>query len=316
MDTIFINDLVLEGIHGLTEKEKKESQRFKIDLKLNTLSGAHHTDQIEDTLDYRLVRSIAQEIVRQKSFSLLETLGHEIAEAILEKTVARSVGVTVTKLDIWGNGQPGVTIHQNKLPTHLDLLDFDLEEIFERITTDGAVGFPILPVRRKLHLLREALGYKYERQPEILNGGTVIEQLSSVTVFPEDSPFHQLRNDFNELLIRKFSTFPIKDVFQEPLHLEEMSLQKYDVGSIGITPHRDGKSRINFICVFILCGGGQVGICDDRAGSNPLLLDVQPGNMFILRGPGFLHSTFQPFHFVRNITEERIVFGLRQRLKK
>ena len=93
-----------------------------------------------------------------------------------------------------------------------------------------------------------------------------------------------------------------------------MSLQKYDQNSIGITPHKDGKSRINLICVFNLVGKAEFALCDDRSGSNPKFLDTTPGNVIILRAPGFFHSTYQPFHFVRNITEERIVFGLRQRI--
>ncbi|MEK9157601.1 MAG: dihydroneopterin aldolase [Patescibacteria group bacterium] len=312
MDTVSISNLVVEGVHGVTEKEKKGPQRFKIDVVLKTSRKQYIRGSIEHALDYRAVKKIIVEVVRNTSFPLIETIAHTIALNILEKTIALSATVTISKIDIWGNGYPSVSITKEKVPSHIDLLDFDIEETVENICIDGGASIPIIPEFRRVELLEEAYSHTYNPQPEVLSGGLVREQLSSVTDFPADSLFHQLRNDFTELLIRKLGTLTTKDIFSTPLRLDELSLQKYEAGSIGITPHKDGKSRLNLICVFILAGTSEFAICEDRGGNNPKFLSTSPGNVILLRGPGFFHSTFQPFHFVRNITEQRIVFGLRQ----
>lgn len=314
MYTVFINKLIADGIHGLTEKERCLPQRFQVDIKIKARAESRLNDSITNAVDYRTTRRIAIEVIRDESFFLLETIACTIAEQILENTSALSAIVTVRKLDIWGNAIPGVRVSKERVPVHLGLLDFDVEEVVDCLAVNGAVSVPILPDDRRLELLKEAYSYHYQFQPEIVGGGKVREQLSSVKEFPEDSLFHELKNDFTELLIRKLSSLKVKDLFARPIEFNDMSLQKYETGSVGITPHKDGKSRINLICVFNLVGKAEFAVCDDRTGSNSKLIDTAPGNVTLLRAPGFFKSTSQPFHLVRNITEERIVFGLRQKI--
>lgn len=315
MYKILINKLILDGIHGLTEKEKYLPQRFRVDIALKVRNKAYGTDSIDGAVDYRIARKIATEIIHGQSFFLLETITNKIVDEILKETSAVSVTVSVHKLDIWGNAIPGVSISRDKAPSHIGLLDFDIEDLIDGICAYGAVSLPILPESRRIQLVEKAYLYQYQALSEYGECKRVRQQISSAKQFKETSLFYRLRNDFTELLIRKFSTLTTKDLFSAPLEFNDMSLQKYEAGSIGITPHKDGKSRINLICVFNLIGKAEFALCDDRSGANPRFLDTTPGNVVIMRGPGFMKSTFQPFHFVRNIIEERIVFGLRQRIK-
>lgn len=94
-----------------------------------------------------------------------------------------------------------------------------------------------------------------------------------------------------------------------------MSLQLYEEGSIGITPHMDGKSVANLICIVILTGESKFALCEDREGSNPKYLDTTPGNVIFMRAPGYRRSDHRPFHFVTDITSRRIVVGIRQVVK-
>ncbi|MDP3792151.1 MAG: dihydroneopterin aldolase [bacterium] len=313
MHKILINKLIIDGIHGLTEKERHMPQRFQVDIVIQTRSKAYLADSINDTFDYRVAKRIATEIIQNESFFLLETIAHRIAEEILKQDFVDNVTVSVHKLDIWGNAIPGVSVSKMKMSNHLDLVDFDIEELVEQLALCGGVSLPIIPERRRYKLIEEALSYQYQKQPEVVGGGKVREQLSSVKEFLDNSLFVKFRNDFIELIIRKLASLEIKDLFVVPINFNDMSLQKYEVGSVGITPHKDGKSRINLVCVFNLIGKAEFALCNDRSGSNSKFLDTTPGNVIIMRAPGFFHSTFQPFHFVRNITEERIVFGLRQK---
>ncbi len=78
-----------------------------------------------------------------------------------------------------------------------------------------------------------------------------------------------------------------------------------------VAPHCDGKSCINLISLIILEGQGNFCTCANREGNNSVPIRNAPGDLLLMRGPGFLASDIQPFHFVNNITVRRTSFGLR-----
>lgn len=110
MLTIFIEKLILEGIHGVTAREQERSQPFQVDIKIKTTVTPGGADTIQTTLDYRAVKKIVESIICDEQHSLLETIANRIACAIRSNPLVRSVKVTVRKLTIWPNGIPGVTI--------------------------------------------------------------------------------------------------------------------------------------------------------------------------------------------------------------
>lgn len=91
-----------------------------------------------------------------------------------------------------------------------------------------------------------------------------------------------------------------------------MVLQKYELGSIGITMHCDRSLYINLICIFNIDGLGKFYLCDDRRGTNAKALDSSQGNVIFLKAPGFMNSQERPFHYVNDIQATRYTFGLRQ----
>jgi hypothetical protein len=101
-------------------------------------------------------------------------------------------------------------------------------------------------------------------------------------------------------------------LFPSPLHFNSLSLQKYAQGSIGITPHRDGLRYINLICIFVIAGQGRFFVCADRSGQEAVEIEATPGNVILMRAPGFLGEDLRPFHFVSEISATRYSFGLRQ----
>jgi hypothetical protein len=101
--------------------------------------------------------------------------------------------------------------------------------------------------------------------------------------------------------------------FETKLAFNSLVLQKYNKNSIGITPHRDHLKYINLICIFIIKGKGRFFVCSDREGHNAIEINSEPGNLIILRAPGFLGTKLRPFHYVTDINETRYTFGLRQK---
>lgn len=111
MMTIFIEGLILKGVHGVTEKEQKRSQPFQIDISADVdTSQEKLTDEIGATADYRLMKQAAETVVTKEHHALLETIAIRIANAVFSDVHVRSVEVTVRKLAIWASGVPGVTV--------------------------------------------------------------------------------------------------------------------------------------------------------------------------------------------------------------
>ena len=113
-DLINIKDLLVRGIVGLNEDERRKRQDILVNLELVTdIRTAAATDGIEGSCNYRTVSKSIIRIVEESSFFTVEKLATEIARMVLqdhpveEVTVsvekpgalrfARSVGVTITR---------------------------------------------------------------------------------------------------------------------------------------------------------------------------------------------------------------------------
>lgn len=194
------------------------------------------------------------------------------------------------------------------------LNNFDIDQILDRLLAVGAVSVRLLDESFRLALLQEAMNYPYRPEEEIVGSGDkmVRQQMGSFETFPEDSRFFLLKDSFQSLLetnLARLETYP----FETPLNFNSMVLQKYEPGSVGITPHRDHLSYINLVCVFNIGGWGRFFLCADRSGRNAREISAAPGTVILMRSPGFLGLKDRLFHYVSDIEETRYTFGLRQR---
>ena len=193
--------------------------------------------------------------------------------------------------------------------------NLDTASILKDLSSLGATSIRLLDEDFRVALLKEAQDYTYEPEDEIVgSGGRVVrQQLSSFEDFPKDSAYILLKNSFQDLLeerLARLGTYP----FEMALGFNSMVLQRYEEGSIGITPHRDGLSYINLVSVFVIGGQGSFYVCFDRSGNDSIEIDASPGNVIFMRAPGFLGSEDnRPFHYVTDIREPRYTFGLRQK---
>jgi dihydroneopterin aldolase len=314
LQTLFVRNLIFSGVHGSTGRERLDSQRFQVDISVKLdINRSAETDSIEDTYDYKDAASIAKHIIENERHVLIERIATRIADGVCRDPKVHSAKVVLRKLDANNNGLPGIVVEQKRRPQEMNegLLDFDIQHFIETLDKEGGVSIPILNESYRKALLEEAETYQFEKQPEIVGPAKVREQLSSTYEFRPGSLFFRLRDDFQNIIEHKLTgmNYP----FRVPLNLNEMSLQLYEEGSIGITPHMDGMSQINLICVFVLTGHAKFALCKDREGTEPKYLDTTPGNVIIMRAPGFMDSDFRPFHFLTDVSERRIVFGLRQK---
>jgi 7,8-dihydroneopterin aldolase/epimerase/oxygenase len=86
MDCIHVTGIRAYGYTGYLPEEQVLGQWFEVDVTLwLDLSVPGNTDAIKDTVDYRSVISIVQNLVKTSKFVLVERLATNIADSILQK---------------------------------------------------------------------------------------------------------------------------------------------------------------------------------------------------------------------------------------
>ena len=118
MDIIFLSDLKIETVIGIWEWERKIRQTVAIDLEMSAdIRKAAATDNVEDTLNYKLVAKRLQQFVGDSSYQLVETLAEEIARVVLDEFDVAWVRVKVNKPGaIRGARDVGVLIERGARP--------------------------------------------------------------------------------------------------------------------------------------------------------------------------------------------------------
>lgn len=319
MSTLSVNSLILWGRHGQTGDEPNIAQPFEVSMSASIdFTRVFESDSLGDTIDYKDLEKIAEVEVQHESYVLIETLAGRIADKILEYKLVKEVEVKIVKMRPKTPGVPSVIVKKVQDPVYqsVHIHDIDIYHVINQIDKYGGVSVPLLTEAFRQELLAEAETYEYVRQPDVVGPHNVREELSSVkTPFPEGSLLFKLKEQLEDMLVYKMLMSKKDDWFGMKLRFNEISLQLYEAGSIGITSHMDGKSIINLIAVVILIGESKFALCEDREGSNPKYLDTTPGNVILMRAPHCRDSNYRPFHFLTDITSRRIAVGIRQVVK-
>lgn len=98
MDQVFIKDLLVRGVIGVTERERENPQDILINITLftDTRKGAQ-TDNINDLVSYRTIAKKVYAYVEKAARYTVEALAADIAALILEDPGVQSVRVRVEK---------------------------------------------------------------------------------------------------------------------------------------------------------------------------------------------------------------------------
>ncbi len=98
MDTIQLTGIRCYGYVGYLPEEQVLGQWFEVDLILwLDLASAGESDDISDTLDYRVVIETVKELVKTAKFALVEKLASAIADSILKLDIVQKVQVRLSK---------------------------------------------------------------------------------------------------------------------------------------------------------------------------------------------------------------------------
>lgn len=186
-------------------------------------------------------------------------------------------------------------------------------DVIEELAQSGALAIPVLEPEYRRLLLETARASRFRAaRPLVGKGDRIVSQRMEVCEhFPAGSTFRVFTREFQKFWDEFLSDAP-PGTFDGQLVFNDLMLQRYSVGEVGITPHRDRTGYRNLVCLFVLEGKGRFYVCDDRAGNGAREIPHAAGDLLLMRAPGFQASPERPFHFVRDIQSPRYVFGLRQ----
>ena len=99
--TIELHGIVLHGYHGVLEEERRDGQRFLVDVELDLEhEQAARSDRIEEAIDYREIVSQVRQISDAHAYHLLEAFTAAIADGLIAKWPVTAVRVRVRKPDV------------------------------------------------------------------------------------------------------------------------------------------------------------------------------------------------------------------------
>lgn len=97
-DTITITGIEATGFHGVFDYEKRDGQKFRVDLVLHTSTRlAAASDDLRDTIDYGGVAQAVVQEIESGPYDLIEKLAGVIADRILSQFSPAAVAVAVHK---------------------------------------------------------------------------------------------------------------------------------------------------------------------------------------------------------------------------
>ena len=97
-DRIELRGLTVHGRHGVYEHERVSGQDFVVDITVwIDLADAAASDELADTYDYDALARLAAAVVAGPPCNLLETVGGEIADRVMDDGRVHAVEVVVHK---------------------------------------------------------------------------------------------------------------------------------------------------------------------------------------------------------------------------
>ena len=114
---------------------------------------------------------------------------------------------------------------------------------------------------------------------------------------PALSPLLDLAEEYASLL--RAQAMSLDEPWLADFVPTDIHVQRYGLGSEGISPHRDGRRFIKLISVFSLGSPAELRLFRDRRGSPLRRYQLDSGDLLLLRAPGFAHRpSAGPLHSV------------------
>lgn len=121
-DLLRLKNITIFGFYGVSPQEREVGQKIEIDLELHTdLSAACASDSLQDTINYETVYTAVMELVGAgKRYRLLESLGEEICDALIQRYPIEKVIIKMRKVNLpFPNNLSHIEIELTREAPHL-----------------------------------------------------------------------------------------------------------------------------------------------------------------------------------------------------
>ncbi len=188
--------------------------------------------------------------------------------------------------------------------------NFDLRSVLDAVLRDGAAIVPQALAKPFLRRLRR--------------------ELLAVACYPAPTEVGPVRQELEVCVLRELACFPAAAelvgefgvrVRTDGRNIQELAtyapnevhVQRYRRGSLGITPHLDGKRYTCLVAAFTTQGWARFTVLRERRGGVVARFSMGPGSLVLLRGPGVGGlSDGRPFHAIAPVgCAERVSVTLR-----
>jgi len=186
-----------------------------------------------------------------------------------------------------------------------------------RLTAEGAVSLPLLGPALCRRLVTAARRLPYRRAVPVIGEGAraVRQDFDLCYTIPPASPFHAIAAALERHIDQALGHLDPAPL-EAPFHINDIIVQRYARGALGITPHRDHVRYEGLVVVIPLGGAARFLVCAERTGNGAREVPAPPGSAVIMRAPGFAGSRARPFHFVTDVTRQRFSLGLRHDVRR
>jgi len=114
VDRIALRGMRVYGRHGANPGERDREQPFDIDVLLEVdLRSAQASDVLGDTVDYAGLHRRLTEIVRTRSYALLERLAGELLHVVFADARVRRAQISIAKPALLEGATPSVTLERD-----------------------------------------------------------------------------------------------------------------------------------------------------------------------------------------------------------
>jgi 7,8-dihydroneopterin aldolase/epimerase/oxygenase len=98
MDIVFLHGLKLNTVIGLWDWERRFKQTLIVDFDIGAdLTAAGHSDNIDDTVDYKTIAKRMFKLADEHNFLLVEALAAQMADILLNEFKLRWVRIKINK---------------------------------------------------------------------------------------------------------------------------------------------------------------------------------------------------------------------------
>ncbi|HEX2175642.1 MAG TPA: hypothetical protein VHG70_07005 [Nocardioidaceae bacterium] len=146
-------------------------------------------------------------------------------------------------------------------------------------------------------LLAEVDDGPFEALPERA-GAKEVRQQADIFVVRGDMRTYPHARELREELVSRLREQggPLVDAWRP----NNAAVQRYAPGSLGVTPHLDGRRFRYLVAVFTLGGVAPFALCSDRSGTVLRQWVTRPGSLVLMRAPGLAGLVDgRPLHTVR-----------------